>query len=115
VNTEFGEFEKYVERIGGWGVLVDSMKQFEKDNIFLDNHAEEWRKLHSEEWVAVFKEELIGVAADLDELLKIVEGKNIRQPYSAAISFIFAKKIKFVLACQAAHPNAPLSRFRRRR
>jgi hypothetical protein len=95
------EFNEHLKKIGGWKVIKDAMDQFHNDNVFLDEHLEEWKELYPDKWVAVFKGELIGVDANLDGLFKIIEAKNIPQPYTEVIRFLSTKKITWILSCQS--------------
>lgn len=96
------EFKEYLEKIGGPKVLLQSMEQFRKDNIFFDKNRGEWLKMYPNQWVAVFREELIGADANLPNFLALVKVQNIPEPYSEVIQFLSTKNIPMILSCQAA-------------
>jgi hypothetical protein len=103
INRE--RLNELLKGVGGVEGIMKSLEQFRKDHLFLKEHMEEWRKQYPDNWVVVFQEELIGADKDYFKLKRLIDKKNIPQPYSVVIAFLSTKRIPMILLGQAAQSN----------
>lgn len=53
------------------------MAQFKRDNRYLRSIMERMREEHPDCWVAVYGEEVVGVGANLEEMISVLDAQGI--------------------------------------
>ena len=80
--------------------VVEELRQFRKDNLFLDAHRSQWVEEYPDCWVMVYHEEFIGHARTLAEVKEIANSKGIPMSHMA-VNFLDTNPPTLVLGAYA--------------
>jgi hypothetical protein len=56
---------------------IAELQSMNKDSMFFRQNYEELLSQHPEQWVGIFNQEVVGVSADMDELLQELKRRGI--------------------------------------
>ena len=87
--------DEVLKKIGDVEEVLREGEQHRKDEIFLENHQEDWRKKYPGRWVAVYREEFVAAVDDYVQLEKILKEKGI--PPEKAVRRFLSTKIRPVI------------------
>ena len=76
---------------------AEALKQFEKDDEFLQANYDRWKEEYPDQWVAVFQKQLVGVGDTLKEVLQQAENEGATR-HRLTIKLLVTKYVPMVLA-----------------
>jgi len=71
--------------------------RFEADTLYLDAHRDELLARYPEQWVAVYKLEVVGVAKEMEQLVKELKQNGVPPEYSYC-EYLSAEPITLIVA-----------------
>ncbi len=78
--------------------LVEKLKEFEANTIWIGNHYQEIKGKYPDEYVAVWKEEVVGHGQDLLSLRESLKDRFPEDYNEAVVEFIGSEDVHLILS-----------------
>lgn len=74
------ELRELLEPFGGPDAMLESMRQFEANQEYLETHREQLKQEYPDQWVIILRQQLVAHGDDPDEILNALQeaGEDLR-------------------------------------
>ncbi len=78
-------------------MALESLRNFQADSIWFDQHYEDLKEKYKEEWVAVFHKKVIDHGKNLNKLLQRLRKKYSHDVGDMVVEFVSLEEVNLIL------------------